>query len=77
VDWAEYGVGAWDDHRAARDLFSAIRQDAAEQDVDRVRMLIPEHPTTVSDTAYARVPVSDEPDFVLARDLTEPLERRD
>ncbi|MFB6197905.1 MAG: N-acetyltransferase family protein, partial [Halobacteriaceae archaeon] len=27
VDWAEYGVGAWDDHRAARDLFSAIRQD--------------------------------------------------
>ena len=68
--WAEYGVGAWDDLDAARALFDAISADAAELDVDRTRVLIPETPRHVSDAAAARVAVSGEPDFVLEADLS-------
>lgn len=68
--WAEYGVGAWDDHRTLRSLAAAVARDAAEQGAERCRMLAPETPRHVSDAAFARVDVSDEPDFVLERDLT-------
>jgi GNAT superfamily N-acetyltransferase len=68
--WAEYGVGVWSDLDAARGLFAAIARDAASIDADRTRVLIPETAEAVSDTAYARVGFSDEPDFVLEKDLT-------
>lgn len=68
--WAEYGVGAWDDHETLRSLVAAIARDAAEVGADRTRMLVSETPRHVSDAAYARVDISEEPDFVLERDLT-------
>ncbi|WP_323190828.1 GNAT family N-acetyltransferase [Halostella sp. PRR32] len=68
--WAEYGVGAWDDVPAARALFAAIRRDAGELGVDRTRVLIPETARYVSDVAATRTAVSDDPDFVMAADLT-------
>lgn len=67
----EYGVGAWDDLSAARSLFAAISADAAAVDADRTRVLIPETPRSVSDAAWLRAGISDEPDFVLAADLSE------
>ena len=67
--WAEYGVGVWSDLAAARGLFAAVARDAASVDADRTRVLIPETPRYVSDAAYARAGISDEPDFVLAKDL--------
>ena len=70
VRWAEYGVGVWSDLDAARALFAAIARDAASVDADRTRVLIPETVEHVTDAAYARAGVSDEPDFVLERDLT-------
>jgi len=66
----EYGVGAWDEVDAARALFAAIRRDAGELGADRTRVLIPETVDAVSDVAATRTAVSDEPDFVLAADLT-------
>lgn len=69
VTWVEYGVGAWDDLGAARALFDAIRADAAARG-DRTRVLIPETARHVSDVALLRVPFSEEPDFVMAADLT-------
>ncbi|WP_458187468.1 N-acetyltransferase family protein [Haladaptatus sp. NG-WS-4] len=68
--WVEYAVGAWADAEAARALFAAIARDAAARGADRTRVLIPETPRFVTDTAYCRVDVSDEPDFVLGADLT-------
>lgn len=68
--WVEYAVGAWVDADAARSLFAAIARDAAERGATRTRVLIPETPRFVTDTAYCRVEVSDEPDFVMAMDLT-------
>ncbi|WP_436927733.1 N-acetyltransferase family protein [Halosimplex amylolyticum] len=68
--WVEYGVGAWDDVPAAQALFAAIARDAAEVGADRTRVLIPETPRHVSDAAYAGIPVSEDPDFVMAADLT-------
>jgi GNAT superfamily N-acetyltransferase len=68
--WAEYGVGAWSDHEALRSLAAAVARDAAEAGVERTRMLVPETPRYVSDAAYARQSISEEPDFVLERDLT-------
>jgi GNAT superfamily N-acetyltransferase len=68
--WAEYGVGVWSDLDAARGLFAAVARDAAGVDADRTRVLIPETPRHVTDAAYARAGISDEPDFVLAKDLT-------
>jgi len=71
--WAEYGVGAWaqGDVAAARALHRAIAADAADLGVDRTRVLIPEGVGWVSDVAAARVPVSDDPDFVMQADLTD------
>lgn len=68
--WAEYGVGAWDDLESFRALAGAVARDAAAQGASRARMLVPETPRHVSDAAAARVEFGDEPDFVLARDLT-------
>ncbi|UPV75099.1 GNAT family N-acetyltransferase [Halorussus limi] len=68
--WAEYGVGAWADAESAGALFDAIARDAADRGADRTRVLIPETPRFVSDAAFCRVEVSDEPDFVLGADLT-------
>ncbi|MEF8806858.1 GNAT family N-acetyltransferase [Natronomonas sp.] len=68
--WCEYGVGAWDDHETLRALGDAIARDAAEQGAEQARMLVPETPRHVSDAAYARVDFSEDPDFVLERDLT-------
>jgi GNAT superfamily N-acetyltransferase len=68
--WAEYAVGAWADLDACRSLFAAIARDAASVDADRTRVLIPESARWVSDVAASRTAVSDEPDFVMAADLT-------
>ncbi len=68
--WVEYGVGAWEDVPAAQTLFAAIARDAADLDADRTRVLIPETPRHVSDAAYAGIAVSENPDFVMAADLT-------
>ncbi|ELZ28880.1 GCN5-like N-acetyltransferase [Halosimplex carlsbadense 2-9-1] len=68
--WVEYGVGAWDDVHAAQTLFAALARDAADLGADRTRVLIPETPRHVSDAAYAGIAVSENPDFVMAADLT-------
>jgi GNAT superfamily N-acetyltransferase len=68
--WAEYGVGVWLDLPAAKALFAAIARDAASVGADRTRVLIPETVRYVSDAAYGRAGVSDEPDFVLEKDLS-------
>jgi GNAT superfamily N-acetyltransferase len=67
--WAEYGVGVWTDLAADRGLFAAVARDAASVGADRTRVLIPETPRHVTDAAYARAGIGDEPDFVLAKDL--------
>ncbi|MWG35088.1 GNAT family N-acetyltransferase [Halomarina oriensis] len=71
VRWAEYGVGAWEHVDHARSLFAAIARDAASVDADETRVLIPETVHHVTDVAYARAGISDEPDFVMAADLTD------
>jgi len=68
--WAEYGVGAWADVEAARALFAAVARDAAGVDADRTRVLIPERPRHVTDAAWARAGVSDEPVFAFEADLS-------
>jgi len=68
--WAEYGVGAWADATAARSLFAAVAADAADRGATQTRVFIPETPRHVSDAAYCRIGIADEPDFVLAADLT-------
>ena len=68
--WVEYGVGAWADAESAAALFDAIARDATELGADRTRVLVPESPRFVSDAAFCRVEVADEPDFVLGADLT-------
>jgi len=73
VPHAEYGVAAWRDLQAARDLYAAIGRDAAAAGAQRCRVLIPEDPMVVSDTAAARVEVGEDPDFVCRRDLTAPV----
>ena len=73
---AEYGVGAWEDVHAARALFDAIARDAAEIGADETRVLIPETPRHVSDAAYVRAGISEDPDFVLEVDLTGEYPRR-
>jgi hypothetical protein len=69
--WAEYGAAAWDDPAACKDLMAAIARDAAAVDAEFVRVLIPETPRAVSDVSLHRHEVADEPDFVMAVDLTE------
>ena len=68
--YAEYGVAAWDDVESARALFAAIARDAADLGADATRVLIPETVRHVTDVARTRTGFSDEPDFVLAADLT-------
>ncbi|SDK08547.1 L-amino acid N-acyltransferase YncA [Halovenus aranensis] len=68
--WAEYGVAAWDSLDSARTVVEAIRVDAADCGADRTRVLIPETAGYVSDGAYIRANIGDEPDFVVAADLT-------
>lgn len=68
--WAEYGVAAWADAAACEALVDAVRRDAADVVADRVRVLIPETVTAVSDVALAGARIADAPDFVLADDLT-------
>jgi GNAT superfamily N-acetyltransferase len=70
IPHAEYGVAAWRDKDAARDLYGAIARDAAAVGADRCRVLVPEDPMVISDSAAARVEVGDEPDFVMEKDLT-------
>lgn len=73
---AEYGVAAWTDPDACEALLAAISRDAAAVGADRTRVLVPEDVRWVSDTAAAGVDVGDEPDFVMAADLTRrPWER--
>lgn len=74
--WAEYGVAAWDGVEAARTLVEAIKADAAELGADRIRVLIPETAQYVSDGAYMRANIGEEPDFVVAADLTADYRRR-
>lgn len=69
--WAEYGLASWDDIDTARTLYAAIAEDAASLGADKTRALIPETPRHVSDTAWTRASISEEPDFVLERDLTD------
>jgi len=68
---ADYAVASWADLPAARSLFDAIRTDAAARDVDGTRVCIPETPGSVADAASARAPLSDEPFYVMAADLTD------
>jgi len=67
---AEYGVAGWDAVPALRALLAAVARDAASVDADETRVLIPETPRHVSDASLARAGISDEPDFVMAADLT-------
>ena len=67
---AEYGVVAWEGLPAARELFGAIAADAASVGADRTRVLVPETARHVSDGAACRVRPAENPDFVLASDLT-------
>lgn len=66
----EYGVGAWADLDAGRQLLDAIAADAATRDADTVRVLIPETAQFVSDGARLRAEIAQNPDFVLAADLS-------
>jgi len=68
--WVEYAISAWADADAARSLFAAMARDAAARGADRIRTLVPETPRFVTDTAYSRVEVDGEPDFVMGMDLT-------
>jgi hypothetical protein len=66
---AEYGVAAWVDLDALRDLLAAVARDAADLGADRTRVLVPETVRHVSDAAAAGAALSDEPDFLLSADL--------
>lgn len=68
--WAEYAVGAWTDLDACKSLFAAVARDAASVGAEKTRVLIPESARWVSDVAASRTSVSEEPDFVMAADLT-------
>lgn len=70
--WGVYGVGAWETTDAARAVLRAVARDAGERGYDNTRVLIPEGAGPVSDVAAARTSVSDEPDFVMRADLTDP-----
>ncbi|SHG57349.1 GNAT family N-acetyltransferase [Halobaculum gomorrense] len=69
--WGVYHAAAWDDAEALDALADAVARAAAERGIDETRILIPEGARWVSDAATTRTPVSDEPDFVLAADLTD------
>lgn len=65
---AEYAVGVWHDVDAAQALFTAIAADAATLGVDGTRVLIPETPRHVAQTAYAGRNIDERPDFVFEID---------
>jgi len=67
---AEYGVAAWADRSACASLLGAVAADAASVDADRTRVLVPETVDAVSDVAATRTEIGEEPDFVMAADLT-------
>ncbi|AGN00450.1 hypothetical protein L593_02495 [Salinarchaeum sp. Harcht-Bsk1] len=67
---AVYGATAWDDLEACAALISAIAADAAGIGADDTKVVIPETVRHVSDVAACRVEIGDEPDFVLAADLS-------
>jgi GNAT superfamily N-acetyltransferase len=67
---AEYGVAAWEGLDAGSELLEKIAADAADCGADRTRVLIPETADYVSAGAYLKAAIADEPDFVLAADLT-------
>ena len=67
---AEYGVAAWDDLDAGRELLEALAADAAARDAETIRVMIPETPRYVSDGARLRAEIGQTPDFVLAADLS-------
>lgn len=69
---AVYGVTAWRDAEAAGELYAAIGRDASERAAAETRVLVPETPEHVADTASNRVRVAAEPDFVTSADLTDP-----
>ncbi|MFC7098247.1 GNAT family N-acetyltransferase [Halobaculum marinum] len=69
--WGVYQVAAWADTDALDALTDAIARDAADRGIDDTRILIPETVECVSDAAATRTPVSDQPDFVMAADLTD------
>ncbi|WP_277553454.1 GNAT family N-acetyltransferase [Halobaculum limi] len=69
--WGVYHVAAWADTEALRALSEAVARDAAARGIDNTRILIPETAHHVSDAAAVRTPVSDQPDFVMAADLTD------
>jgi GNAT superfamily N-acetyltransferase len=69
---AIYAVAAWDSTDAADALVDAVARDAAELGADEVRILVPEGVRWVSDLAAVRCRVSEEPDFVMRADLTDP-----
>jgi predicted GNAT family acetyltransferase len=67
---AVYGATAWEDREACTALFSAIAADAAAIGAEETKVLLPETVEHVSDVAACHVEIGDEPDFVLAADLT-------
>ncbi|MFB6074688.1 MAG: GNAT family N-acetyltransferase [Haloarculaceae archaeon] len=67
---ADYGAAAWADADAARTLLAAVRADAAAQDADATRVLVPETPRHVAEAAFVRGAPEDEPHFVTEADLT-------
>ncbi len=69
---ATYAVGAWNSPAASEAVMAAVARDAAEIDADVVRVFVPEGVRWVSDLAAVRCPISDEPDFVMQADLTDP-----
>jgi len=69
---ATYAVGAWASPAACEAVMAAVARDAAEIDADVVRVFVPEGVRWVSDLAAVRCPISDEPDFVMQADLTDP-----
>lgn len=69
---AVYAIGAWADASACESVIDAVRRDAASVDADEIRLFVPESVRWVSDVAAARTSVSEEPDFVMAADLTDP-----
>lgn len=67
----EYGVAAWADLAAGRQLLDAVAADAATRDADTVRLLVPETPRFVSDGAHLRAGIGQNPDFVLSASIGE------
>jgi GNAT superfamily N-acetyltransferase len=67
---AEYGVAGWESVDALRALVAGIQRDAASLGATETRVLVPETARHVSDASLVRAGISDEPDFVMAADLT-------